>query len=64
MTTDLTPNVMTVSTSITPHTKTIKYLNEFAKKLHDIILKSVNIYVGLKKVVSYNIEDKIASNGH
>ena len=42
---------MTVSTGITPHTKIIEDLNEFATKLHYISSKVGNIYVYFKKVV-------------
>ena len=56
MTKNPTPNVMTVSTGITPQTKTIKELNGFSKKLHDMSSKADNIYVGLKKFVTYVIE--------
>ena len=64
MTTYTTPNVTTVATGITPHTKIIKDLNEFATKLHDFSSKVDDIYVGSKKVVSDAIEEKMASNGH
>ena len=57
-------NVMTVATGILPHTKIIKYLNDFSTKLHDLLSKLENIYVCLKKVVSYSIEEKMASNGN
>ena len=62
MTTYTTPNVTTVATGITPHTKIIKDLNEFATKLHDFSSKVDDIYVGSKKVVSDAIEEKMASN--
>ena len=53
-------NVMTVATGILSHTKIIKYLNEFATKLNHISSKVDNLYVCLKKVVSYAIEDNMA----
>ena len=58
------PNVMTVATGIPSHTQIIKYLKDFKTKLHDILLKVYNIYVGLKKVVTDAIEEKMVSNGY
>ena len=43
--------------------KIIKYLNEFATKLHDMSSKVYNFYVCLNKVVSDTIEDNMESNG-
>ena len=51
-------------TGILPHTKIIKDLNEVLAKLHDLLLKVDNFYVGLKKVVLNVIEEKMLSNGH
>ena len=59
VTTDPTPNMITVSTGIPPNTKIIKYFNDFATNLHDISLKVDNLYVGLKKVVTDVIEDNM-----
>ena len=52
---------MTLATGIQSHTKIIKYLNEFATKLHDLSSKVDNIHACLKKVVSGVIEEKMAS---
>ena len=52
MTTDPTPNVITVVTGIPPHTQTIKVLNYFATKLYGLSLKVDNIYVGLNNIIS------------
>ena len=52
---------MIVATGISPHTKIIKYLIEFATKLHDMSSKADNIHICLKKVVSGAIEEKMAS---
>ena len=64
MTTDPTPNVMTIATGIPPHTRFIKDLNYFESKLHDLSLKVDNLYVGLKNTESDIIEDKMALNDH
>ena len=64
VTTDPMPNVMTFATGIPSHTKIIKDLNDSLKKLHNMSSKVDNLYVGLKKVVTDRIEEKMASNGH
>ena len=64
MTTDPKPNTMTVATGIPPHTKIIRYLNDFATKLHNLSSKVYNLYVNLRKVVTYAIEENMASNGN
>ena len=56
VTTYPTPNMITVATGIPPHTKIKNDLNDFATKLHDLSLKVDNNYVGLKKVVTDDIE--------
>ena len=51
---------MTVATGITSHTKTIKDLNAFPTKLHDLSSKVYNLHVCLQKSVSGTIEDNMA----
>ena len=50
---------MTVATGIPPNTKIVKYFNDFATNLHDILLKLDNLYVNLKKFVTDVIEENI-----
>ena len=60
VTTDPTPNVMTIATGIPPHTIFIKDLNYFESKLHDLSLKVDNLCICLNNVLSDAIEKKMA----
>ena len=52
---------MTIAADILSHTKIIKDLNDFSKKLHDISSKVENLRVCLKKVLSGAIEENMES---
>ena len=53
---------MTVATVIQTHTKIIKDLTEFEKKLHDMSSKVEKLHVCLNKFLWGAIEDKMASD--
>ena len=62
VTTDPTPNVMTIATGIPPHIKLIQDFNYFASKLHDLLSNLEILYVGLNNIESDVIEEKMSRN--